>query len=70
MTDLHPSCPDWAGQQVRCDRCGQEYTCTPWADFYCAAEGDHCCEPCLLGGRPLVVIDEETTAGLIRGEQP
>lgn len=53
MNDRHPAC-DHVYQQVTCDRCGRQYRCTPEDDFYCAAEGDHCCEPCLLGGRSLV----------------
>lgn len=62
MTD-HSLC-NHAGKQVRCDRCGKAYICTPWQDFYCAAEGDHCCEPCLLAGVGVsevhtVVIDED-----------
>ena len=48
MTD-HSNCNN-AYQPVRCDRCGREYTCTPSDDLYCAAEGDHCCERCLLSG--------------------
>ena len=54
ITD-HSAC-DFALKQVCCDRCGREYQCTPSDDHYCAAEGDHCCEPCLLGGRPLTVL--------------
>lgn len=45
----HSRCNN-AYKQVKCDRCGHEYLCTPSSDFYCAAEGDHCCEPCLLSG--------------------
>lgn len=45
----HSVC-DFAYKQVQCDRCGAQYVCTPSSDFYCAAEGDHCCEPCLLRG--------------------
>lgn len=52
----HEHC-DYAGKKVRCDRCGREYVCTPETDFYCAAEGDHCCEPCLIGDRPLIVLN-------------
>lgn len=55
MTKVHPDC-DNAGKQVRCDRCGREYVCTPWDDFYCTPEGDHCCEQCLIGDLPLHVI--------------
>lgn len=46
----HSAC-DFAWKQVKCDRCGRKYRCTPSDDHYCAAEGDHCCEPCLLGVR-------------------
>lgn len=49
MTSAHSNCNN-AYQPVRCDRCGREYICTPSDDFYCAAEGDHCCERCLLSG--------------------
>ena len=49
MNGDHSNC-NFAYKQVKCDRCGDEYTCTPSSDFYCAAEGDHCCEPCLLRG--------------------
>lgn len=49
--DPHANCGSHAYQQVTCDRCGSTYQCTPTADFYCAAEGDHCCEPCLFAGR-------------------
>ena len=52
----HEHCESKAYKPVRCDRCGAEYTCTPASDYYCAAEGDHCCEPCLIGGRPLMVV--------------
>lgn len=67
MTD-HSQCHH-AWKQVKCDRCGREFTCTPLDDFYCAAEGDHCCESCLIGGRELHVIDPETAAGIIRRDQ-
>lgn len=53
----HATCGSKAYQQVTCDRCKRTYQCTPTDDFYCAAEGDHCCEPCLLG--------DMGTAGLI-----
>jgi hypothetical protein len=43
--------------EVTCDRCARTFLCTPSSDFYCAAEGDHCCEPCLINGRELIVID-------------
>lgn len=46
----HENCPARAWQWVTCDRCGAHYRCTPSQDFYCAAEGDHCCEPCLVAG--------------------
>jgi uncharacterized protein CbrC (UPF0167 family) len=50
----HSKCNN-AWKQVKCDRCGRQYQCTPSSDYYCAAEGDdHCCESCLLGGTPLV----------------
>lgn len=62
----HADCPSFADQPVKCDRCGREYVCAPSSDFYCAAEGDHCCEPCLLAGAglaDLVVMDDpEVTA--------
>lgn len=51
----HSAC-DHAGRQVKCDRCGAEYVCTPSSDFYCTPDGDHCCEPCLIGDAPLHVI--------------
>jgi hypothetical protein len=40
----------FAYQEVTCDRCGRTYICSPSDDFYETAEGDHCCEQCLLGG--------------------
>jgi hypothetical protein len=46
--DPHAQCPNRAWQWVMCDRCRRLYICTPSSDYYCAAEGDHCCEPCLL----------------------
>jgi hypothetical protein len=54
----HSRC-DFAGKPVRCERCGREFVCTPWDDLYCAAEGDHCGEGCLLAGhpKPLIVLD-------------
>ena len=55
----HSKC-DNAYKPVKCDRCGREYVCTPANDFYCAAEGDHCCEPCLLGGIPIFIPYERT----------
>lgn len=54
----HAAC-DNAGKRVTCDRCGRTYTCSPWDDFYCAAEGDHCCERCLVGGRLVAEIDPD-----------
>jgi hypothetical protein len=51
----HSQC-NFAWKQVKCDRCDAEYVCTPSSDFYCAAEGDHCCEPCLLGGRGITTV--------------
>lgn len=51
----HSAC-SYADKPVRCDRCGREYVCTPADDFYCAAEGDHCCERCLIGDRELHTI--------------
>ena len=55
----HENCKpsDRAYKDVTCDRCNRTFVCTPSSDFYCAAEGDHCCEPCLIGGRTLTVID-------------
>jgi hypothetical protein len=53
---LHADCGSNAYKPVRCDRCGSEYVCTPANDFYCAAEGDHCCEPCLINGQPLITL--------------
>lgn len=60
MTNLHADC-DYADKQVRCDRCGTEYVCTPASDFYCTPEGDHCCEPCLIGGKELHVYEMRKT---------
>jgi hypothetical protein len=54
--NLHANCPDVAYKPVTCDRCGRQYVCTPSQDYYCAAEGDHCCEPCLIGNLPLTVL--------------
>lgn len=54
--DAHRNC-NYAWKQVRCDRCGRTYQCTPSDDYYCVAEGDHCCESCLLRGRSLIVLD-------------
>jgi len=57
--DPHAGCDadSRAGTEQTCDRCQRTLVVTPWDDFYCAAEGDHCCEPCLIGGRELHVID-------------
>lgn len=52
----HSAC-NFAYRQVTCDRCGKTYRCTPFTDYYCAPEGDHCCEACLLDGRQIAVID-------------
>lgn len=52
LTTDHTDC-DYAGKQVRCDRCGARYVCSPLADFYCTPAGDHCCEACLVGGLPV-----------------
>jgi hypothetical protein len=51
----HSQC-DFAGLRVTCDRCGHTYVCTPANDYYCAAEGDHCCEPCLIRDLPLTAL--------------
>lgn len=51
----HSNC-DFAYKQVKCDRCATEFVCTPSSDFYCASEGDHCCEPCLLRGAGITEI--------------
>lgn len=49
-----------AGTEQTCDRCGRTLTVTPWDDFYCAADSpDHCCEACLVQGRPIAHIDPE-----------
>lgn len=58
-TDAHKDCPSFAWQPVRCDRCGREYTCSPSDDYYCAAEGDHCCERCLIDNRRLTVLSAD-----------
>ena len=58
--DPHADCGSHAYQQVTCDRCHRTYQCTPADDYYCAAEGDHCCEPCLFAGRKpdgVIVVD-------------
>jgi len=63
----HSGC-DHAFKPVRCDRCGREFVCTPWDDFYCAAEGDHCCEQCLLAAypAPVIVLDPYTDTSRLR----
>ncbi|QDY06123.1 hypothetical protein FJK98_02235 [Micromonospora sp. HM134] len=61
----HSAC-DFGWKPVQCDRCGAKYVCTPSSDFYCAAEGDHCCEPCLLRGMratSVVVVGTLTIGG-------
>ena len=62
----HSTC-NFAWKQVRCDRCGRTYQCTPSDDHYCSAEGDHCCEPCLIGGLPVTVLipvkERDSSAG-------
>jgi hypothetical protein len=50
-------------QEVKCDRCGREYQCTPWDDYYETPAGDHCCEPCLLKGKTLIATIVETDDG-------
>lgn len=55
--NLHPDC-DYAGKPVKCDRCGDEYVCTPSSDFYCTPGGDHCCEPCLMRGADITEMTE------------
>jgi len=57
MSD-HTNCGSNAGKSVTCDRCKRTFVCTPWDDYYCAANGpDHCCESCLVGGSPIAYID-------------
>jgi hypothetical protein len=61
----HANCGGHAYQQVTCDRCKRTYQCTPSSDYYCAAEGDHCCEPCLLTGIApdgVIVVDARPDA--------
>jgi hypothetical protein len=49
---------DFGGKEVRCDRCGREFVCTPADDLYCTDEGDHCCEGCLAAyPRRLIILD-------------
>jgi hypothetical protein len=55
--DPHAECESKAWKPVHCERCGRDFVCCPWDDFYCAAEGDHCCERCLIGDRKLIVVD-------------
>lgn len=57
--DPHAQCDPRSrtGTTVQCDRCQRTLVVSPLDDFYCAAEGDHCCERCLIGGLPLQVID-------------
>lgn len=62
MSEVDHSKCDWAWKPVKCDRCGAEFVCTPSTDFYCAAEGDHCCEPCLVGGLPVRVMTVRAVA--------
>lgn len=58
--DPHADCGGNGGKVVRCDRCGRQYVCSPWDDYYCAANGpDHCCESCLVGGQPVAYVDPE-----------
>jgi hypothetical protein len=51
----HSRC-DFGWKEVRCDRCGREFRCTPSDDLYCTDEGDHCCEGCLVAGYPQPLI--------------
>lgn len=62
--DPHANCVPGAraGTQQTCDRCGRTLTVTPSDDFYCAAEGDHCCEACLVGGLPIFYVDPGSEA--------
>lgn len=73
--DAHDNCDtaSRAYQMVTCDRCKRTYQCTPSSDFYCAAEGDHCCEPCLLGGTRLageVLVDPDASEHRVVWEYP
>lgn len=52
----HEQCRFTPGQRVRCDRCKNSFILAPAADLYCTPEGDHACEPCLLGGTPAITI--------------
>jgi hypothetical protein len=57
-----PCTESHAYKPVHCDRCGRDYVCTPQDDHYHANDnGDHCCEPCLLRGLPLVVVPPDQT---------
>ena len=51
----HSRC-DFGGKEVRCDRCGREFVCSPSDDLYCTDEGDHCCEGCLVDAYPQPLI--------------
>lgn len=57
MSELPRTSVQW--QQVKCDRCGREYQCTPW-DGHCETpQGDHCCETCLLKGTTMYYLIEQ-----------
>lgn len=58
-TDPHANCGGNAYKPVQCDRCRRTYKCSPWDDYYCSPEGDHCCESCLVGGKQIAYIDLE-----------
>lgn len=60
----HGNCPAWAWMRVTCQRCGRRYVCTPTDDYYCAAEGDHCCHGCLISAAGL---DPAKTVTFIEG---
>jgi hypothetical protein len=47
----HSQC-DPASKEVRCEWCGRTFVGTRWDERCCAAEGDHCCEVCLLAWHP------------------
>lgn len=51
-------------QQIHCDRCGRDFQCTPWDDHYDQPDGTGVCEPCLLGGRPLLYLIEQDDGSL------
>ena len=59
---VDPSRCDFAWKEVRCDRCGREFVCSPADDLYCTDEDDHCCEGCLLAGYPQPPIILDPTA--------